>query len=213
MFKALAYHCLPSRAVGYHFLRSASGCLPGGATCENVLAIGVPKQLQALPKLIEDPMEVETCLMILAQISSSQYLVCPGSCKSSTERPPEKSSIFYKEGIRLITLNRKQLRPLKDVPCAPASLQEANALHPALKLMTALANCMTEIHAAEKQRRQPKFDAFIDTDVTNWPYEFVAPGKKLVIIWADAEKRLHAASTPYLSELIKLCSGATSERQ
>ena len=65
---------------------------------------------------------------------------------------------------------------------------------------------------AEKQRREPKFASFIDTDMKNWPYEFIAPGKKLVIIWEDAEKRLHTASTPYLSGLIKLCSGATSER-
>ena len=158
-------------------------------------------------------MGVETCLMILAQISSSQYLVCPGSCKASTERPPEKSSIFYKEGIRLITITPKQQRPMKNVACAPTSIREANAIRPALKLISALANCMAEINAAENQRRLPKFDSFIDTNVKNWPYEYIAPGKKMVIIWEDAEKRLHAASTPYLSGLIKLCSGATSERQ
>ena len=95
----------------------------------------------------------------------------------------------------------------------PTSIREANALRPALKLVTALANCMSEIHAAEKNKRQPRFESFIDTNVANWPYEFVAPVKKLVIIWEDAGKRLHAASTPYLSGLIKLCSGATSEPQ
>ena len=158
-------------------------------------------------------MSVETCLMILSEINTSQYLVCPGSCKASVERPPEKSSIFYKEGIRLITIHAKQWRPLKNVACAPTSIREANALRPALKLITALANCMSEIHTAEKKKRQPRFESFIDTNVANWPYDFVAPGKKLVIIWEDAEKRLHAASTPYLSGLIKLCSGATSGPQ
>ena len=146
MSKALAYHCLPSMAVGYHFLRSASGCLPGGATCEKVVAIGIPKPLQTLPKIIEDPMGIETCLMVLAQINPSQHLVCPGSCKASIERPPEKSSVFYKEGIRLITINTKQLRPMKNVACAPTSIREANAIRPALKLISALANCMAEIN-------------------------------------------------------------------
>ena len=165
--KALAYHCLPSRAVGYHFLRSAYGCLPGGATCEKVVAIGIPKPLQTLPKLIEGPMGIETCLMILTQISSHQYLCCPGSCRASMERPPDKSSIFYKEGVRLITINTDQLWPLKNVACAPTSIHEANAIWPALKLISALANYMAEINTTEKQRTHPKFDRFIDTGVKN----------------------------------------------
>ena len=97
-------------------------------------------------------MSVEMCLMILSQMNTSQYFVCPGSCKASVERPPEKSSTFYKEGIRLITIHVKQWRLLKNIACAPTSICKANALRLALKLITALANCMSEIHTAEKKK-------------------------------------------------------------
>ena len=208
--QALTFHCLPSRAAGHLFLRSTAGCIPGGAVARRIITIGIPKSMQVLPELIKDPMHIETSLIILARINSSQFLACPGSLRANSERPPEKSSVFYKEGIRLITIDESQYRPIKKFPCAPISLRDANATRPALKLVSAMALCMREIYVSEKERRHPQFDAFIDASIQNWPYEYIAPGKKLVIVWEDADKHLHVTSTPYLSEMLRLCSGATS---
>ena len=69
---------------------------------------------------------------------------------------------------------------------------------------------MREIHLSKRRKSQPNFDAGIDVQVSNWSYDNVAPGRKFVISWEDAEHELHVSSTPYLSGILKICSGATS---
>ena len=206
---ALAHHCLPSKAAGHPFLRAASGCLPGGVCAKKIVAIGMPKPMTCLPHFVNDPMGVEASLILLAQVSPTRFLACPGALKKAPDCNPERSSLFYKEGIRLVTLDEHQRRPLDTPSCAPASLAQANSRRPALKLINALALCMKEIHDAEKHRRQPDFRSFIETRVDHWPHEYVT-GKKLIVVWADEDDRMYAVSSPILAQILRLCSGATS---
>ena len=206
---ALAHHCLPSKAAGHPFLRAASGCLPGGVCAKRIVAIGMPKPMTCLPLFVEDPMGVEASLVLLAEVSPTRFLACPGALKKAPDCNPERSSLFYKEGIRLVNLNKHQRYILEAPSCAPASLSQANSKRPALKLITALALCMKEIYDAEKHQRQPDFKSFIETRVDHWPHEYVT-GKRLIIVWADEDDRMYAVSSPILAQLLRFCSGAIS---
>ena len=67
---ALAYECLPSRNAALNFLRCSDGPIPGGAAAKKVVLIGAPKTATELPCCITDPMRMESCLLVLAELDT-----------------------------------------------------------------------------------------------------------------------------------------------
>ena len=122
----MTYHALPSKAAGQLFLRHADGCLPGSVCAKNIVAIGLPKAMTSLPRFIHDPLAIESSLMLLAQLDKTQFLACPGSLRKALDRNPERSTLFYKEGIRVVELNKHHQKSVIKSPCVPSSLMGAN---------------------------------------------------------------------------------------
>ena len=210
--EALAYECLPSRSAALSFLRSTDGTIPGGALAQKIVLIGAPKAVTRLPLCIADPMGVESCLLVLAELdaSTSEYLVCPGANKHNPGRLVERSSAFHSEGIRAMTLRKEQLVPFRDpTSSVPTTLQEVNDRH-AWKLAVATAKCIAEIHRAEIEGRDTDFGNVVDPHVREWPQDYTTPGLKLVTVWEDNMGRKHASVSPCVSQLVRYCSGATS---
>ena len=148
--EALAYECLPSRSAAFSFLRSTDGAIPGRVVAQKIVLIGAPKDVIRLPLCIADPMGVESCLLVLAEldVSTSEYLVCPGAPKHNPGRLVERSSAFYSEGVHVATLSKDQLVPFRDpASSVPKTLEEVNNRH-AWKLSVAMAKCIAEIHHA-----------------------------------------------------------------
>jgi hypothetical protein len=194
------------------FLRTTEGIIPGGAGAQKIVLIGIPKPVTKLPLCIADPMRMESCLLVLAELdaSTSEYLVCPGANKDYPERLIEKSPVFYAEGIRTMALREEQLVSLRDPDnSAPQTLQELNNRH-ALKLTVARAKCIAEIHRAEIEGRHADFEELIDRHVSGWPFECSVPGMKMLLVWEDEEGRRHVSICPCIKELVRYCSGATS---
>ena len=194
------------------FLRTTEGIIPGGAGAQKIVLIGIPKPVTKLPICIADPMQMESCLLVLAELdaSTSEYLVCPGANKDYPERLIEKSPVFYAEGIRTMALCEEQLVSLRDPDnSAPKTLQELNNRH-ALKLTVARAKCIAEIHRAEIEGRQADFEELIEQHVSGWPFECNVPGMKMLVVWEDEESRRHVSICPCIKELVRYCSGATS---
>ena len=210
--EALAYECLPSRSPALNFLRTTDGIIPGGSGAKKIVLIGIPKPMTKLPLCIADPMRMESCLLVLAELgdSTSEYLVCPGANKDYPERLVEKSHVFYAEGIRTMSLREDQLVSLRDSDnSAPKTVQEVNNRH-ALKLTLARAKCIAEIHRAEIEDRHANFEELIDQHVSGWPFECSMPGMKMLMIWEDKESRRRVSICPCIKELVRYCSGATS---
>ena len=194
------------------FLRTTDGIIPGGSGAKKIVLIGIPKPMTKLPLCIADPMRMESCLLVLAELdaSTSEYLVCPGANKNYPERFIEKSPVFYAEGIRTMALREEQLVSLGDPDnSAPKTLQEVNDRH-ALKLTIARAKCIAEIHRAEIENRLADFEELVDQHVSTWPFECNVPGMKMLVIWEDDEDRRHVSICPCIKELVRYCSGATS---
>ena len=193
------------------FLRATEGTIPGGAGARKIVLIGIPKPVTKLPLCIADPMGMESCLLVLSELdaSTSEYLVCPGANKDYPERLVERSPVFYSEGIRTMALREVQLVSLRDPDnSAPKTLQEVNNRH-ALKLTIARAKCIAEIHRAEIEDRHADFEELVDQHVSGWPFECSIPGMKMLVIWAD-ENRRHVSICNCIKELVRYCSGATS---
>ena len=195
------------------FLRSTDGTIPGGAVAQQIILIGAPKAVTRLPLCIADPMGIESCLLVLAELdaSTSEYLVCPGAPRHNPGRLAERSRAFHFEGIRSVTLGKKQLVPFRDpTSSVPTTLQEVNARH-AWKLAVATAKCIAEIHRVKIEGgRHEDFGEFVDPQVREWHQDYTTHGLKLVIIWEDNEGRKHASVCPCISHLVRYCSGATS---
>jgi len=164
---ALAYECLPSRSVALNFLRSTDGPIPGGAAAQKIVLIGAPKDATTLPLCIADPMGTDNCLLVLAELdaSTSEYLVCPGANKNYPGRLAERSSVFYSEGIRTMTLCEEQLVPYRTATSAPKTLKEVNNRH-GLKLTLARAKCIVEIHRAKIEDRPADFASHVEQQVS-----------------------------------------------
>jgi hypothetical protein len=210
--EALAYECLPSRSAAFSFLRSTDGAIPGRVVAQKIVLIGAPKDVIRLPLCIADPMGVESCLLVLAEldVSTSEYLVCPGANKRNPGRLAERSSTFHSEGIRATTLSKGQLVPFRDpASSVPKTLQELNERH-AWKTAVATAKCIAEIHRAEVEGRQADFGEFVDPYVCGWSQDYAMSGLELVIVWEDSVGRRHASVSPCVSQLVRYCSGATS---
>ena len=210
--EALAYECLPSRSSALSFLRSTDGIIPGGAVAEKIVLIGAPKAVTRLPLCIADPMGMESCLFVLAELdaSTNEYLVCPGAPKHNPGRLAERSFAFHSEGIRAVTLCKEQLVSFRDPSSSvPTTLQEVNERH-AWKLAVATARCIVEIHRADIEGRHADFGDFVEPQVCEWPQDYTRPGLKLVMVWEDIEGRRHASVSPCISHLVSYCSGATS---
>jgi hypothetical protein len=210
--KALAYECLPSRSSALPFLRSTDGIIPGGAVAEKIVLIGAPKAVTQLPLCIADPMGMESCVLVLAEVdaSTSEYLVCPGAPKHNPGRLAERSSTFFSQGVRAATLGKDQLVPFRDpASSVPKTLQEVNNRQ-AWKLSVAMAKCIAEIHRAKIEGRCEDFEEFVEPHVCEWPREYTMPGMKLIIIWEDNEGHRHASVSPCISQLVGHCSRATS---
>ena len=144
-------------------LRTSEGAIPGGVGVQKIVLIGIPKPATKLPLCIADPMGMESCLLVLAELdaSTSEYLVCPGANKDHPERLVERALVFYSEGIRTMPLREEQLVSLCDPDnSAPKMLQEANNRH-ALKLTIARAKCSAEIHRAEIEDRHADFEELV----------------------------------------------------
>ena len=194
------------------FLRSTGGTIPGGVVAEKIVLIGAPKAVTQLPLCIADPMGVESCLLILAELDAStgEYLVCPGAPKHNPGRLVERSPAFYSEGVRAVTLAKEQLVSFRDpASSVPKTLQELNSRH-AWKLAVAAAKCIAEIHRAKIEGYHEDFGQFVDLHVCEWPREYTTPGMKLIIIWEDNEGCRHTSASPCVSQLVRCCSGATS---
>ena len=194
------------------FLRSSEGAIPGGTVAEKILMIGVPKPATKLPYCIADPAQLESCLLVLAELDgpANEYLVCPGANKYCPGRMVEKSPTFYSDCIRTMTLREQQLVSVYDPSSsAPRSLQEFNNRQ-ALKLTMARANCIVEIHRAEIEERDTNFADFVGEHVSDWPLEYIAPGMKMLLVWQDDNGRKHVSICPCITELVRYCSGATS---
>jgi hypothetical protein len=194
------------------FLRSTDGTIPGGSLAQKIVLIGAPKAVTRLPLCIADPIGMESCLVVLAELdaSTSEYLVCPGAPKHNPGRLAERSSAFHSEGIRAVTLCKEQLASFRDpTSSVPKTLQELNERH-AWKIAVATAKCIAEIHRAEIEGRHADFGEFVEVQVREWPHDYITPGLKLVIVWEDNEGRRHASVSPGISQLVRYCSGATS---
>ena len=210
--KALVYECLPSRSRALNFLRSPDGPLPGKDAARKIVLIGAPKNTTKLPLCIADPMQVESCLLVLAQLDTSlhEYIVCPGANKLYPARRAERSTTFYSEGIRMMTLRKEQLIPFHDpTNSAPKTINEVNRRH-GLKLTIARAKCIVEIHRAKIENRVEDFTGYVDPKVSGWPFDYSIPGMKMIMVWEDEEDRRHVSICPCIKELVRHCSGATS---
>ena len=210
--KALAYECLPSRNVALSFLRSTDGGIPGGVVARKIVLIGAPKDVIRLPLCIADPMGVESCLVVLAELDAStgEYLVCPGANKQNPGRLAERSCTFHSDGIRATTLSKGQLVPFRDsASSVPKTLQEMNKRH-AWKTAVATAKCIAEIYRAKVEGRQADFGDFVDPYVCGWSQEYATSGLKLVMVWEDSEGQRYASVSPCVLQLVRYCSGATS---
>ena len=194
------------------FLRATNGTIPGGVSASKILFIGVPKVVSELPLCILDPKGVESCLLVLAELSAeaSVYLVCPGANKYHTGRVIDTSFAFYSEGIRAVTLHKEQFVPFRNsTSSVPNTLQGFNNRY-ALKVAVAAAKCIAEIQHAEMAGRHEDFTKFIDTHVCEWPKEYFKCNRKTIVIWEDSTGLKHVSISPCLSELVRYCSGATS---
>ena len=194
------------------FLRSTDGTIPGGAVAKKIVLIGAPKAVTRVPLCIADPMGMESCLFVLAELdaSTSEYLVCPGAPKHNPGRLAERSPAFHSEGIRAVTLCKEQLVSFRDpTSSVPTTLQEFNNRH-AWKLAVAIARCIAEIYRADGDGRHADFGDFVEPQVREWHQDYTTPGLKMVMVWEDAEGCRHASVSPCISHLVRYCSGATS---
>ena len=73
-----------------------------------------------MQRFLTDRMGVEASLILLAQVSPTRFLAYPGALKKAHDCNSERISLFYKEGIRLVTLDEHHQQPLDKscVSCA-----------------------------------------------------------------------------------------------
>jgi hypothetical protein len=211
--EALLHECLPSKAVGLAFLRQASGGLPGAAYARRIVAIGAPKPITKLPRIVKDPAGVDPCLLLLAPVCDTQFLAIP-PCHGPLSRRSGGCFNYFARDIRLVAIDEHhQLVPLKNFPDVPSSLREVNGgplmpPHAGLRLAWAMAGCMTEAYNSAREHRDANFAAFIDTNAMEWSDRDL--NRKLVVVWEDATGLQRASASPNLYQLVKLCSGAHS---
>ena len=206
--KALAHCCLPSRAHALLYLR-CSGSVPGGLCAKRLLAIGVPKPLGTLPRVVRDPAPCGSgLLLLLAQLGDRTFLAHPRGQRSAN------GVYHYKaEHIRLVNLDRLQSVQTKDFGgVAPLSLDDVNGApagrHGSLKVASSLSMCMAEIYAARVAGRALDFSGFLDINPLDWPGAFW--DRKLLLVWQDGGGTNHASVGPNIYTIVRDCSGAMS---
>ena len=99
-----------------------------------------------MQRFLTDRMGVEASLIFLAQVFPTRFLAYPGALKKAHDCNSERISLFYKEGIRLVTLDEHHQQPLDKSCVSCAGELETTGLE--------VDHCgMNEIHDAEKNRR------------------------------------------------------------